>query len=132
MSVSFLGHFMVSVLFLLVKDSFKVKISSLEKEYLRIHVPAPLDRGDGSLLVRYRLYGSSLKGLKIEVLYQDKLVAKSPYTLRGKVFLDIDRCGLVLASPCRPNFIFCFCTCSEITHNYSSCIECALEVYFNF
>lgn len=86
MSVSFLAHFMVTVYFLIVKDSFKVTISSLEKEYLRVHVPAPLDRGDGSLLVRYRLYGSSMKGLKIEVLYQDKPVAKSPYSLRGNVF----------------------------------------------
>lgn len=75
-----------------VKDSFNVKISSLEKEYLRIHVPAPLDRGDGSLLVRYRLYGSSLKGLKIEVLYQDKPVAKSPYTLRGPVYHEYCDC----------------------------------------
>ncbi|XP_077052615.1 protein O-glucosyltransferase 3 [Siphateles boraxobius] len=75
-----------------VKDSFKVTISSLEKEYLRVHVPAPLDRGDGSLLVRYRLYGSSLKGLKIEVLYQDKPVAKSPYSLRGPVHHEYCDC----------------------------------------
>ncbi|CAM9114450.1 unnamed protein product, partial [Lampetra planeri] len=33
------------------KDTFKVKISSLEKkEHIRIHVQAPLDRGDGSFL----------------------------------------------------------------------------------
>lgn len=67
-------------------DSFRVKIWSLEKEFVRVHVPAPLDRGDGSLLVRYRLYGSSSKGLKIEVLYQDKPVADSPYTLQGPVY----------------------------------------------
>lgn len=72
-----------SLLFILAKDSFKIKITSLEKEHLRIHVPPPLDRGDGSLLVRYRLYGSSTEGLKIEVLYKDKPVTKSPYTLTG-------------------------------------------------
>lgn len=75
----------LSCIFILAKDSFKVKITSLEKEYLRIHVPLPLDRADGSLLVRYRLYGSSSKGLKIEVMYEDKPVAKSPYTLKGTV-----------------------------------------------
>ncbi|TRY93109.1 hypothetical protein DNTS_007753 [Danionella cerebrum] len=75
------------------KDSFKVKISSLEKEYLRIHVPAPLDRGDGSLLVRYRLYGSSLKGLKVEVFYKDKPVAKSPYALKGPVYHEYCDCA---------------------------------------
>ncbi|XP_059382901.1 protein O-glucosyltransferase 3 [Carassius carassius] len=67
-------------------DSFRVKVWSLEKEFVRVHVPAPLDRGDGSLLVRYRLYGSSSKGLKIEVLYQDEPVAHSPYTLKGPVY----------------------------------------------
>ncbi len=71
-----------------VKDSFRVKIWSLEKEYVRVHVPAPLDRGDGSLLVRYRLYGSASKGLSIEVMYQDKPVANSPYNLTGKGFFS--------------------------------------------
>jgi hypothetical protein len=33
--------------------------------------------------MRYRLYGSILKGLKVEVLYRDSHVAKSPYTLQG-------------------------------------------------
>ncbi|XP_056587247.1 protein O-glucosyltransferase 3 [Triplophysa dalaica] len=75
------------------KDSFKVKITSLEKEYLRIHVPLPLDRADGSLLVRYRLYGSSSKGLKIEVMYEDKPVAKSPYTLNGPVYHEYCDCS---------------------------------------
>ncbi|XP_073680845.1 protein O-glucosyltransferase 3 [Garra rufa] len=74
------------------RDSFRVKVSSLEKEYVRVHVPAALDRGDGSLLVRYRLYGSSLKGLKIEVLYQDKPVANSPYTLKGPVYHEYCDC----------------------------------------
>ncbi len=73
----------------LVTDSFRVKIWSLEKEYVRVHVSSPLDRGDGSLLVRYRLYESSSKDLTIEVLYQDKPVASSPYTLKGKGFFLI-------------------------------------------
>lgn len=61
-----------------------MKIVSLsQKEHVRIHVPLPLDRGDGSFLMRYRLYGSILKGLKVEVLYRDSHVAKSPYTLQG-------------------------------------------------
>ncbi|KAG7214846.1 hypothetical protein INR49_005114 [Caranx melampygus] len=60
------------------KDTFKVKISSLDKkEHIRIHVPPPLDRGDGSFLVRYRLYGTALRGLKVEVLHRDAAVAKS-------------------------------------------------------
>ena len=66
------------------RDTFKVKISPLDKkEHIRIHVPAPLDRGDGSFLVRYRLYGTVLTGLKVEVLHQDAAVAKSPYTIQG-------------------------------------------------
>lgn len=69
-------------------DSFRVKVWSLENEFVRVHVPAPLDRGDGSLLVRYRLYGSSSKGLKIEVLYRDEPVAHSPYTLKGEPSLS--------------------------------------------
>ncbi|KAM9854314.1 protein O-glucosyltransferase 3 [Aulostomus maculatus] len=75
------------------KDAFKVKISSLEKmEHVRIHVPVPLDRGDGSFMVRYRLYGSALKGLKVEVLHQDTAVAKSPYILQGPVYHEYCDC----------------------------------------
>ncbi|PIO25313.1 hypothetical protein AB205_0047950 [Aquarana catesbeiana] len=38
--------------------SFKVTIKALSnKEYIRIHVPDPLDRNDGSFLMRYRMYG---------------------------------------------------------------------------
>lgn len=66
------------------KDTFKVKISSLDKnEHIRVHVPPPLDRRDGSFLVRYRLYGTALGGLRVHVLHQDAAVAKSPYTLPG-------------------------------------------------
>lgn len=65
-------------------DAFKVKISPLNKqEHVRIHVPPPLDRKDGSFLARYRLYGTVLGGLKVEVLHQGVAVAKSPYTIHG-------------------------------------------------
>nr|XP_020501153.1 protein O-glucosyltransferase 3 [Labrus bergylta] len=75
------------------KDTFKVKISPLDKkEHIRIHVPPPLDRGDGSFLLRYRLYGTVLKGLQIEVLHQDAAVAKSPYTLQGPIYHEYCDC----------------------------------------
>ncbi|KAF7649885.1 hypothetical protein LDENG_00134430, partial [Lucifuga dentata] len=73
-------------------DTFKVKIRSLAKEYVRVHVPPPMDRGDGSFLVRYRLYGTLLKGLKVEVFHQDAAVAKSPYTLQGPVYDEYCDC----------------------------------------
>lgn len=66
------------------KDTFKVRISSLDKrEHIRIHVPPPLDRQDGTFLVRYRLYGTAQEGLKVEVHHWDAAVAKSPYTIQG-------------------------------------------------
>ncbi|KAL7843874.1 hypothetical protein SRHO_G00224130 [Serrasalmus rhombeus] len=75
------------------KDSFRVRITSLlQKEHVRIHVPPPLDRGDGSFLVRFRMYGSSVHGLKVEVFYKDKAVAKSPYTLKGVVYHEYCDC----------------------------------------
>ncbi|XP_039892032.1 protein O-glucosyltransferase 3 [Simochromis diagramma] len=75
------------------KDTFKVKIGSLDKnEYLRIHVPPPLDRGDGSFLLRYRLYSTAHKGLKIQVSYRDAAVASSPYTIQGPVHHEYCDC----------------------------------------
>ncbi|XP_053175285.1 protein O-glucosyltransferase 3 [Scomber japonicus] len=75
------------------KDTFKVKISSQDKnEHLRVHVPPPLDRGDGSFLVRYRLYGTALRGLTVQVLHQDAAVAKSPYTVPGPVYHEYCDC----------------------------------------
>ncbi|XP_058500526.1 protein O-glucosyltransferase 3 [Solea solea] len=75
------------------QETFKVKISSLDKkEHIRIHVPPPLDRGDGSFLMRYRLYGTALKGLKVEVLHQDAAVAGSPYILPGPVYHEYCDC----------------------------------------
>ncbi|CAI9558844.1 unnamed protein product [Staurois parvus] len=73
--------------------SFKVTIKALSnKEYIRIHVPDPLDRNDGSFLMRYRMYGSAMEGLLIEVLHQDKHVAQSPYILKGPVYHEYCVC----------------------------------------
>ncbi|KAI4889774.1 hypothetical protein NFI96_017911 [Prochilodus magdalenae] len=92
------------------KDSFRVKITSLsQKEHVRIHVPPPLDRGDGSYLVRFRMYGSSVSGLKVELFYKDKPVAKSPYTLKGPVYHE-------------------YCDCPEPDASaWQSLMECRLE-----
>ncbi|XP_026168062.1 protein O-glucosyltransferase 3 [Mastacembelus armatus] len=74
-------------------DTFKVKISALDKkEYIRVHVPPPLDRRDGSFLVRYRLYNTALMGLKLEVLHHDAAVAASPYTIQGPVYHEYCDC----------------------------------------
>ncbi|KAM4796104.1 protein O-glucosyltransferase 3 [Rhinophrynus dorsalis] len=73
--------------------SFKVKIKAFSsKEFIRIHVPDPLDRNDGSFLMRYRMYGSSNEGLMIEVLHGDKHVAQSPYILKGPVYHEYCDC----------------------------------------
>lgn len=62
-----------------------MKITSLDqKEHVRVHVPPPLDRGDGSFLVRYRLYTTAVAGLKVELLHRDTAVAGSPYTVQGQ------------------------------------------------
>lgn len=75
------------------KDTFKVKITSLDHtEYIRIHVAQPLDRGDGSFLVRYRLYVTASKGLKVEVFYGDSHVGKSPYSIQGPVYHEYCDC----------------------------------------
>ncbi|KAM6937947.1 protein O-glucosyltransferase 3 [Xenentodon cancila] len=75
------------------KDAFKVTISPLdENEYVRIHVPPPLDRGDGSFLQRYRLYGSALRGLQVQVLHRDAAVAGSPFSIPGPVYHEYCDC----------------------------------------
>ncbi|XP_068459315.1 protein O-glucosyltransferase 3 [Clinocottus analis] len=75
------------------KDTFQVKISPLDRqEHFRIHVPPPLDRGDGSFVVRYRLYGTVLNGLKVEVLHQEAAVAESPYTIPGPIYHEYCDC----------------------------------------
>ncbi|XP_066501945.1 protein O-glucosyltransferase 3 [Hoplias malabaricus] len=84
------------------KDSFRVRITSLSpKEHVRIHVPPPLDRGDGSFLVRFRMYGSSDYGLKVEIFHKDKPVAKSPYTLKGPLYHEYCDCPEADASSWR-------------------------------
>lgn len=67
------------------RTQFKVVIKALSpKEVTRIYTPRPLDRNDGTFLMRYRMYGSVTKGLKIEILYGDQHVAQSPYILKGE------------------------------------------------
>ncbi|XP_062403997.1 protein O-glucosyltransferase 3 [Sardina pilchardus] len=75
------------------KDVFKVQITSASgKEHIRIHVPLPLDREDGSFLVRYRLYTTPSSDLTVQVLHQNKPVAKSPYILTGPVYHEYCDC----------------------------------------
>uniref|UniRef100_A0A8C5MAT5 Protein O-glucosyltransferase 3 n=1 Tax=Leptobrachium leishanense TaxID=445787 RepID=A0A8C5MAT5_9ANUR len=73
--------------------TFKVTIKALSsREYIRIHVPEPLDRNDGSYVMRYRMYGSVNEGLIIEVQHDDKHVAQSPYILKGPVYHEYCDC----------------------------------------
>ncbi|XP_045412613.1 protein O-glucosyltransferase 3 isoform X2 [Lemur catta] len=75
------------------QTSFKVVVKSLSpKELVRIHVPKPLDRNDGTFLIRYRMYETVKEGLKIEVLYGDEHVAQSPYILKGPVYHEYCVC----------------------------------------
>ncbi|XP_029458330.1 protein O-glucosyltransferase 3 isoform X2 [Rhinatrema bivittatum] len=73
--------------------AFKVIIKAVStKEFIRIHAPDPLDRNDGSFLMRYRMYGTVRKGLMIEVLHGEKQVAQSPYILKGPVYHEYCDC----------------------------------------
>ncbi|XP_033864706.3 protein O-glucosyltransferase 3 [Acipenser ruthenus] len=75
------------------RDSFRVEITSRsKKEHIRIHWVKPLDRNDGSFLMRYRLYESATEGLKIEVFHRNKHVAQSPYILKGPVYHEYCDC----------------------------------------
>ncbi|XP_051496426.1 protein O-glucosyltransferase 3 [Apus apus] len=75
------------------KTQFKVVITALSpKEVTRIYTPHPLDRNDGTFLMRYRMYGSVRKGLKIEIFYGDQHVAQSPYILKGPVYHEYCDC----------------------------------------
>ncbi|NXT05938.1 KDEL2 protein, partial [Prunella fulvescens] len=75
------------------RTQFKVVIKALSpKEVTRIYTPRPLDRNDGTFLMRYRMYGSVTKGLKIEILYGDQHVAQSPYILKGPVYHEYCDC----------------------------------------
>ncbi|XP_041088964.1 protein O-glucosyltransferase 3-like isoform X4 [Polyodon spathula] len=75
------------------RDPFRVEITSRSKnERIRIHWAKPLDRNDGSFLMRYRLYESTTEGLKIEVFHRNKHVAQSPYILKGPVYHEYCDC----------------------------------------
>lgn len=73
-------------------STFEVKITSPSEPFSRIWVQV-LDRHDGSFLVRYRMY-ASYTDLNIQILLQNKHVAKSPYILKGKCCLFLGRNGL--------------------------------------
>lgn len=78
-----------SSLFLLPagQTQFKVVVKSLSpRESVRIYAPKPLDRNDGTFLVRYRMHETAHEGLKVEVLYGGEHVAQSPYILKGKCY----------------------------------------------
>ncbi|XP_067890194.1 protein O-glucosyltransferase 2 isoform X1 [Heterodontus francisci] len=72
------------------ENTFTVNIYSPGEQFTRIWVQV-LDRKDGSFLVRYRMY-SSYRGLVIEVKFQDKHVAQSPYVLKGHVYHESCDC----------------------------------------
>lgn len=66
-------------------NTFEVKITSLSEPFSRIWVQV-LDRQDGSFLVRYRMY-ASYTDLSIQILLKNKDVAKSPYILKGEMYI---------------------------------------------
>ncbi|TRY91845.1 hypothetical protein DNTS_027194 [Danionella cerebrum] len=72
------------------EKTFEVKITSPTDTYARIWIQI-LDRNDGSFLVRYRMY-ASYTDLHIDVLFEDKLVGKSPYVLKGAVYHELCDC----------------------------------------
>jgi hypothetical protein len=73
------------------QTQFKVVVKSLSpKELVRIYVPKPLDRNDGTFLVRYRMHETAHKGLKIEILHGSEHVAHSPYILKGTCYYSPD------------------------------------------
>ncbi|EDL95514.1 KDEL (Lys-Asp-Glu-Leu) containing 2 [Rattus norvegicus] len=75
------------------QTQFKVVVKSLSpKELVRIYVPKPLDRNDGTFLVRYRMHETVHEGLKIEILYGGEHVAQSPYILKGPVYHEYCDC----------------------------------------
>ncbi|XP_044297375.1 protein O-glucosyltransferase 3 isoform X2 [Varanus komodoensis] len=72
---------------------FKVTIKAISpKEIIQVQVPKLLDRNDGSFLMRYRMYGSVMGGIKVEILYGDAHVAQSPYILKGPVYHEYCEC----------------------------------------
>ncbi|XP_071116529.1 protein O-glucosyltransferase 2-like [Haliotis cracherodii] len=66
------------------EKAFAVTIYKKSSERVRVWTQV-LDRHDGSYIVRYRMYESAVD-LEIEVLYQGRHMADSPYTLKGMVY----------------------------------------------
>ncbi|XP_053311263.1 protein O-glucosyltransferase 2 [Spea bombifrons] len=64
--------------------TFRVNIFAPGEQYTRVGVQV-LDRKDGSLIVRYKLY-ASYKSLQVEVTANGKHVARSPYMLEGPIY----------------------------------------------
>ncbi|XP_072899756.1 protein O-glucosyltransferase 3 isoform X1 [Hemitrygon akajei] len=74
-------------------NTFSVTVKVLNtREHVRRYVPTPLDRNDGSFLMRYRMYGSAVEGIKIEVFHQGQHVGQSPYILKGPVYHEYCYC----------------------------------------
>ncbi|XP_072120419.1 protein O-glucosyltransferase 3 [Mobula birostris] len=74
-------------------NTFSVTVKVLNtREHVRRYVPTPLDRNDGSFLMRYRMYGSAIEGIKIEVFHQGQHVGQSPYILKGPVYHEYCYC----------------------------------------
>lgn len=71
---------------------FEIKISAPDEQFTRVGIQV-LDRKDGSFIVRYRLY-ASYKSLKVEVKFQGRHVAKSPYMLKGPVYHENCDCPM--------------------------------------
>ncbi|XP_006972381.2 protein O-glucosyltransferase 3 isoform X1 [Peromyscus maniculatus bairdii] len=75
------------------QTQFKVVVKSLSpRESVRIYAPKPLDRNDGTFLVRYRMHETAHEGLRVEVLYGGEHVAQSPYILKGPVYHEYCDC----------------------------------------
>lgn len=62
------------------------------REHVRRYVPTPSDRNDGTFLMRYRLYGSAIEGLNIEVFHRGQHVGQSPFILKGPVYHEYCYC----------------------------------------
>ncbi|KAJ8388562.1 hypothetical protein AAFF_G00132760 [Aldrovandia affinis] len=72
-----------------------VKIVAPGEPFSRIWVQV-LDRRDGSLLVRYRMY-ASYPALRVEILLKGTHAAKSPYIIKGPVYHESCDCPVTSA-----------------------------------
>ncbi|XP_067651435.1 protein O-glucosyltransferase 2-like [Haliotis asinina] len=66
------------------EKAFAVTIYKKSNDRVRVWTQV-LDRHDGSYIVRYRMY-ESVMDLEIDILYQGRHVADSPYNLKGMVY----------------------------------------------